>query len=130
MELERGWMDRTGDIIFTKPEWRRVPTERFRLIVQSVLGRLNNIIDDRQIDWLDRLLYTIPDYETYNPIAIVLAFCCIGPDRNIDQTRFNRIEKFIKQSWVKSYDISLFDIIRYCERWRLWFEEDFFSENK
>lgn len=128
MELERAWRERTGDIVFNKQEWKRIPTERFRMTVQSVLGKLIEVYSEREMDWLDNNLYSVPNYERYNPVAIILGFGCIE-DRKISIARFQKMEKVWKknQYWIKSYGVTLMDIIRYARRWEGWYTEKIFS---
>jgi len=127
MELERGWRDRIGDMMFQKHEWKRVPTERFRMTVQSVLGKLTDVFSDREVEWLEARLYTIPHYERYNPVAIVLGYGCLE-DHRLSPARFARMEKIFKKhySWIKPYAVSMMDVLRYARRWDGWFQEKMF----
>jgi hypothetical protein len=125
--MERNYHERIGDIIHPKAEWKRIPTERFRITAQSIMDRLTDVLSAKDIEWLDIHLFTIPDYEFFNPIIIILGYACLDNQRQLSTTRFKEIEKVWKknQSWIKP--ISLADIIRYGRRWEQWFRDSLFA---
>jgi hypothetical protein len=118
---ERGWWERTGDRIYEKEEWKKIPTERFQNYATQTLNMVAADMPQDQSDWLYGNLSNIPSYEVYNPFAVVLGFLVLDWDtKKVGEKRF--------QSMVAKYAAKLqmtpADILRYGRKWEMeWLHE-------
>lgn len=125
---ERAFRERIGGVSYESPEWKRVPTLRFRHLATEMMNRLEQDISAEQRIWVESKMYLIPNYQRYNPIATVMAFTCMDFDKkNVNPTSFHRGEKLLKRhsSIMKAYGINVTDLVRYARRWELWCRDVF-----
>lgn len=113
---ERGWMDRTGDRIYDKEEWKKIPTERFQHEALYTLNIITPNMPQEQIEWMYSNLFKIPLYETYNPYSVVLGALALDwKTKKIDKDRFKMsITKYASKLGIK---ITPMDVLRYARKW-------------
>jgi len=127
---ERGVYERIGDV--THEHWKQTPKERFQYDANLTINKLGEHITENKRKWLigdddfgGGHLFVIPNYETYNPIAMILGFIAINWDtKSLDKKLFKEAEKCIQQLGYRKKSISTLDIIRYARKWSIWFHQD------
>jgi hypothetical protein len=120
---ERGWWERTGDRIYDKEEWKKIPTERFQTYATNTLNLVSPDMPHDQNEWLRSQLSNIPSYETYNPFAIVLGALALDwKTKKVCEKRF----KMTLTKYAKNLQITPADVLRYGRKW----ENDWIDELK
>lgn len=118
---ERGWWERTGDILYEKEEWKKIPTERFQHYANMTLHLISSDMSPEQYAWLSSHLVSIPSYETFNPFAVVLGFSVV--DWNTKLLSEKRFKK-MTEKYAKQLQLTLVDVLRYGRKWQdSWFPE-------
>lgn len=118
---ERAWWERTGERIYEKEEWKKIPTERFYNYAIRTLNMVSDDMPDDQNDWIRSNITNIPFYETYNPFATILGALTLDwKKKKIDEKRFKMtITKYANKMQVKPTDV-----LRYGRKWQLeWLEK-------
>jgi hypothetical protein len=111
---ERGWMERTGDRMYEKEEWKKIPTERFMNYATQTLNILVPYMPQEQTEWLYSNLSNIPSYETYNPYATVLGFSTLDwKTKKINEKLF----KTMTSKYASGLHINSADVLRYARKW-------------
>lgn len=112
---ERGWWERTGDRIYEKEEWKRIPTERFKTYVGMTTNIVSPDLSAEQREWLISHVMDIPSYENYNPFAFVLGYLTLDLDKKqVNDKKFKRIaDKYSKQLQTPPSSI-----LRYARKWQ------------
>jgi len=110
-----------GGITYDKQDWRRVPTERFRLMVTDVMGKMDKkLLPDEKREWFDNHYMEIKDYPTMNPVAMLFGLACISWEtKEMEPKLFRRVQDFFDhhKMWVRQAGIQLVDVIRYGRYW-------------
>jgi hypothetical protein len=122
--LERNYRDRIGDISYEKMDWKKVPSERFRRNMEEVVLKMNTIIPEETLRWLENHYMDLKEYTRYNAAAIVVGLGCIQwSDKKISKKRFEHMDKTLRrhQAWFKAYDVTRIDMLRYARMWEHWF---------
>jgi len=120
---ERGWWERTGDRIYDKEEWKKIPTERFQTYATNTLNMVSPDMPHDQNEWLRSQLSNIHSYETYNPFAIVLGALALDwKTKKVCEKRF----KMTLTKYAKNLQITPADVLRYGRKW----ENDWIDELK
>jgi len=102
---------------------KKIPTEKFRETASFTYSKL------KKLNWslksfLEVYLPRIKDFETYHPVAIVLALATLDPTTlKVDKELLVKILDRLRESWVKQFMISSTDIVRYAHFWELFFED-------
>lgn len=112
---ERGWWQRTGDRLYEKEEWKKVPTEKFRHYVEMAMNIVSNDLTPVQTEWFYSHVFTIPSYETFNPFAVVLGFA------SVDWKTKKLDEQKVKQNsnkYASQFQIKPVDVVRYGRKWQ------------
>ena len=111
---ERGWWERTGDRIYEKEEWKKIPTERFQNYATQTLNMVAADMPQEQSEWLYSNLSNIPSYEVYNPFAVVLGFLALDWNtKKVDEKRF----KMVVSKYAAKLQMTPADILRYGRKW-------------
>lgn len=111
---ERGWWERTGDRVYEKEEWKKIPTERFQNYAVQVMNLVVPEMPQEQSEWLYSKLSNIPSYETYNPFAVVLGFLSLDWDtKHISEKRF----KMVASKYAPKFQLTPADVLRYGRKW-------------
>lgn len=112
---ERGWWERTGDRIYEKEEWKKIPTERFQNYALQTLNLVAAMMPQEQSEWLYSNLTNIPQYEIYNPFAMVLGFASLDWDtKKIDEKNF----KNVVSNEAPKLQLRPADVLRYGRKWQ------------
>lgn len=112
---ERGWWERTGDRVYEKEEWKKIPTERFQNYATQTLNMVSVDMPQEQTDWLYSNLVNIPSYELYNPFALVLGFVTLNWEtKKVEEKRF----KMVVTKHATKVQITPADILRYGRKWQ------------
>lgn len=112
---ERGWWERTGDILYEKEEWKKIPTERFQHYANMTINIVSPDLSPDQHVWLSSHIFTIPSYETYNPFAVVMGFLVL--DWNTKLLSEKRFKK-MSEKYAKRFQLTLADVLRYGRKWQ------------
>lgn len=112
---ERGWWERTGDIMYEKEEWKKIPTERFQHYANITMNIVSTDMSQDQSEWLYSHVFSIPSYETYNPFAFILGFLVL--DWNTKKLCEKRFKK-ITDKYTKQFEITAIDVLRYGRKWQ------------
>lgn len=112
---ERGWWERTGDRIYEKEEWKRIPTERFKTYVMMTTNIVSQDLTSGQREWLINHITDVPSYENYNPFAFVLGYMSLDLEKKqISEKKFKKItDKYAKQLQTPPTSI-----LRYARKWQ------------
>lgn len=118
---ERGWWERTGDRIYEKEEWKKIPTERFQNYATQTLNMVAADMPQDQSEWLYANLSNIPSYEIYNPFAVVLGFFTLDWNtKKVEEKRF----KMVVSKFAAKLQMTPADILRYGRKWEKgWLDE-------
>lgn len=112
---ERGWWERTGDILYEKEQWKKIPTERFQHYANMTMNMVSSDMSQDQSVWLYSHIYTIPYYETFNPFAVVLGFLVLDwKTQLICGKRFKKIT----EKYAKKLQLTSTDVLRYGRKWQ------------
>lgn len=121
-----------GGITYDKQDWRKIPTERFRLMVTDVLGKMDKrIMPDIKREWFDNHYMDIKDYATMNPGAMLFGLACIGWEtKQLDHSHFKKVQTFFdnNKTWIRQFGMTIVDVLRYARRWHLWFAHGYFTD--
>lgn len=112
---ERAWWERVGDRTYEKEEWKKIPTERFQNYATMTMNLVSPDLSSEQMEWFYGHVYHIPSYETMNPFATVLGFCCI--DWKTKQLT-TRLFKKMTDKYAKKLQITPADVLRYARKWQ------------
>lgn len=118
---ERGWWERTGDRLYEKEEWKKVPTEKFRHYVEMTMNIVSNELTPVQTEWFYSHVFNIPSYEIFNPFAVVLGFASLDwKTKKLDEQKVKQnINKHAGQFQIKPVDV-----VRYGRKWQgSWIKE-------
>lgn len=111
---ERGWWERTGDRVYEKEEWKKIPTERFQNYAVQTLNLVAPEMPQEQSEWLYSKLSNIPSYEIYNPFAVVLGFLSLDWDtKQVNEKRF----KLVTSKYATKFQLTPADVLRYGRKW-------------
>lgn len=118
---ERGWWERTGDRMYEKEEWKKIPTERFQNYATQTLNMVAADMPQDQSEWLYSNLSNIPSYEIYNPFAVVLGFFTLDWNtKKVEEKRF----KMVVSKFAAKLQMTPADILRYGRKWEgEWLDE-------
>lgn len=123
-----------GGVSYAKQDWRKIPTERFRLMMMDILGKMDKrIMPDSRREWFDNHYLEIKDYPTMNPGAMLFGLACIGWEtKQIDPGLFKKAHTFfdLNRSWIRQIGLTMVDVVRYARRWQLWFAQGYFSDGE
>jgi hypothetical protein len=111
---ERGWWERTGDRMYEKEEWKKIPTERFQNYATQTLNMVAVDMPQDQSEWLYSNLTNIPSYEIYSPFAVVLGFSTLDWNtKKVEEKRF----KMVVSKYAAKLQMTPADILRYGRKW-------------
>lgn len=129
MEIREEWnfRDRTGDRTFDRSHIKRTPLEKFQMTASLVFDKIPSLVSEKRQEWFENNIIIMPSFSFLSPVGVVFGYACIDPTtQKIDKKKFIKIESLFRNntSWIKSFGVSLVDVVRYARLWENWLSQN------